>query len=51
MIEEHNCASCSTGCSARHTDEKTEEEISAAPYLIFAGLLIVALSVVVKWLF
>jgi hypothetical protein len=51
MIEEHDCMNCSTGCAARHTDEKAEEEISAAPYLILAGLIIVAVSIAVKWLF
>jgi hypothetical protein len=43
--------SCSPGCTARHTEEKMEEEISAGPYLIASGIAIVILSIVFKWLF
>ncbi len=51
MAEEHNCNACSAGCTARRTDEKTVEEVSAGPYLIIAALAIIIFSLAVKWLF
>lgn len=51
MSDEHNCNACSAGCSARRTDEKTVEEVSAGPYLIIAALAIILFSLTFKWLF
>ena len=50
MDAEHKCDSCS-GCTARHTDEHVSEEVSAAPYLLFAAVVVVLASIAVKWLF
>jgi len=50
MVAEHNCDSCS-GCTARHTDEHVAEEVSAAPYLLFATVVVVVASFAAKWLF
>ena len=53
MTLEHNCGACSqsTGCTARKTEEKNAEEISAAPYLAFSAAIIILASILVKWLF
>ncbi len=51
MNDEHRCDACSQGCAARHTEEKVDEEVQAGPYLLFAAILIVLVSVAVKWLF
>jgi hypothetical protein len=54
MSEEHiGCDKCgmAAGCTSRHTDEKAIEEASAAPYLAFAAVVLVVLSILVKWLF
>ncbi len=45
-----SCDRC-TGCTARHTEEKALEEAKAGPYLLFAAVVIVAVSLLVKWLF
>jgi len=51
MTDEHHCDACSaSGCTARHTDEQTSEEIGAGYYLIMAALIMVAASLLVKWL-
>ncbi len=50
MAEEHSCADCKSGCAARHTEERTAEEIQAGPYLLFAAIAIVLVSLVVRWL-
>jgi hypothetical protein len=50
MNEGHSCDACSQGCAARHTEEKVSEEVQAGPYLLFAAVLIVVVSVAVKWL-
>jgi hypothetical protein len=46
----HDCTSCAGGCAERHTEEKSLEEASAAPYLLLAAILIVLVSLLVKWL-
>jgi hypothetical protein len=54
MEEQHTgCEKCGlgSGCAARHTDERAIEEASAAPYLVFAAIVLVILSVLIKWLF
>jgi hypothetical protein len=54
MDEEHiGCDKCglASGCASRHTDERAIEEASAAPYLLFAAVVLVVLSVLVKWFF
>lgn len=54
MDEERiSCDKCgaATGCTARHTDEKAVEEASAAPYLLIAAVVVVAVSILVKWVF
>ena len=50
MMEEHKCESCSAGCTSRQTDQKTMEEVSAAPYLLAAGAIILIASVLYRWL-
>ncbi len=45
------CSSCTTGCTARHTEEEMSDEISAVAYLIIGGVLIVVLSLVIRWFF
>lgn len=49
MTEGHSCRDCSSGCAGRHTDERAEEEVKAGPYLAFCAIIIVLLSLVVKW--
>ncbi|MEW6350691.1 MAG: hypothetical protein AB1646_16645 [Thermodesulfobacteriota bacterium] len=52
MSHEHkSCRDCTEGCTARYTDERTSEEVRAAPYLLFCALAIVLASLAVKWLF
>jgi hypothetical protein len=58
----HECGSCSCscagaqgaqasqGCADRLDDARRQEEIGAAPYLIFAGVIVVLASLLVKWL-
>lgn len=50
MTMEHKCESCSAGCTSRQTDQKTMEEVSAAPYLLAAGVIIVIVSILYRWL-
>jgi hypothetical protein len=45
-----SCEKC-TGCTARHTEEKALEEAKAGPYLLFAAVMVVIVSVLLKWLF
>ncbi len=47
---QHNCDNCASGCTGRHTEAKSLEEASAAPYLLFAAILIVLVSLAVRWL-
>lgn len=47
--EIRSCEQCS-GCTGRHTDEQTMEEIKAGPYLVFAAAAIIGVSLLVKWL-
>lgn len=49
----HDAPSCDrcTGCTGRHTEEKADEEIQAAPYLLFAAIVVVLVSILVKWIF
>ena len=49
----HDAPSCDrcTGCTARHSEEKAAEEVQAGPYLFFAAIVVVLVSVLVKWLF
>jgi hypothetical protein len=53
MSVEHDCATCSqaTGCTARRTEEKSAEEIKAGPYLVLCAVIIVAASLLWRWLF
>jgi hypothetical protein len=51
MTVERSCSDCSAGCSARHTEEKVSEEVAAGPYLAFAGVVIVLVSILLKWVF
>jgi hypothetical protein len=46
------CAACSSnrGCTARYTDTRKDEEISSAPYLVIAGVIVVAISALIQWL-
>jgi hypothetical protein len=46
----HLCHDCQAGCTSRRTEDSTDEEIKAGPYLIFSAILIVLLSVAMKWL-
>jgi|GEM_PF-1179832 len=48
-MEEHKCESCSAGCTSRQSDHKTMEEVSAAPYLLAAGALILMASILYRW--
>jgi hypothetical protein len=50
MVAEHGCESCS-GCTGRHTEQQVDEETKSAPYLLFAAIIVVAVSVAAKWLF
>lgn len=52
MTTERDCSACSQagGCSAHRTEEKDLEEINAAPFLVFAAVLIILVSLVVRWL-
>ncbi len=49
--EQKSCRDCTEGCTARYTDERASEEVSAAPYLLVCGIAIVLVSLAVKWLF
>ncbi|MCA1959992.1 MAG: hypothetical protein LDL33_04270 [Desulfomonile sp.] len=52
MNDEHRCDSCSmAGCTARQTEEKLNEEISAGTYLVVAMIMIIACSILIKWIF
>jgi hypothetical protein len=46
----HVCRECHAGCTASKTEHSTAEEISAGPYLVFSAILIVLVSVAIKWL-
>ncbi len=48
MDEHISCDKCS-GCAGRHTDERAMEEAKAGPYILFAAVLIVAVSLLIKW--
>jgi hypothetical protein len=53
MDEERiSCDKCgmATGCASRHSDEKAIEEASAAPYLLIAAVVVLGVSILVKWL-
>lgn len=43
------CDSCSTGCTGRLNDQSRLEEINAAPYLVWAAVMVVIASLAVKW--
>jgi hypothetical protein len=45
----HLCEACTGGCTERHTDEKIAEEVSAGPYLLLCAVLILVVSVLIKW--
>jgi hypothetical protein len=45
------CEACTSGCTERHTAEKIAEEVNAGPYVVFCAVLILAVSVLIKWLF
>ncbi len=51
MDHERLCSECTTGCTARHTEQKISEEVSAGPYLVLAGIVIVLVSIALKWVF
>jgi len=52
MDDDHRCDSCSmAGCTARHTEENLNVEISAGTYLVFAMVMIIACSLLIKWIF
>ncbi len=52
MTDDPNpCDRCASGCQARHTDERTTEETSAAPYLLVSALIIVLIALLFRWLF
>jgi hypothetical protein len=44
------CNKCSGGCTDRKSEAQTEEEVNAGPYLLFAAVLIVGLSIAIQWL-
>ncbi len=50
MTQGQSCERCSasTGCTARHTDQRVSEEVAAGPYLLIAGVIIVVFSVILK---
>jgi hypothetical protein len=43
------CDGCA-GCTGRHSEEKAIEEMQAGPYLLYAAIVVVIVSVLVKWL-
>jgi len=51
MNQEHDCGACSAGCTAQRTEEKTNQEISAGPYLVIAAVAVILFSLAFKWLF
>ncbi len=52
MTEEFDCRSCSAaGCTSRKTDETTAQEVGSGAYLIVAAMVIIIVSLAVKWLF
>jgi epoxyqueuosine reductase QueG len=44
------CHDCQAGCTSRRTDKSTEEEISAGPYLLFAAVVMILISLAIRWL-
>jgi hypothetical protein len=52
MTVEHECSACAQagGCASRRSEEKNLEEVSAAPYLVFCTVVIVLVSLLVRWL-
>lgn len=50
MADEHDCTACSTGCEARRTPESTMEEIGAGGYLLMCAVMMVAVSLLARWL-
>ena len=51
MVYERGCENCNAGCTGRHDAEQRAEEIKSGPYLLFAGILILAFSLIMKWYF
>jgi hypothetical protein len=53
MSAEFGCDECAraSGCTARHTEEKAIEEVKAGPYLLVSAVIIVLVTLAVKWLF
>ncbi len=47
----HDCGNCGGGCTDRHTPTQMNEEISAGPYLLLAGILFIIISAAIKYLF
>jgi hypothetical protein len=51
MVEEHDCTACSAGgCTAGKTEESTAQEIGSGAYLLAAAVVIVLVSLAVRWL-
>ena len=44
------CHDCQAGCTSRRTQDSTDEEINAGPYLIFSAIVIVLASLAIRWL-
>ncbi|MDD3474169.1 MAG: hypothetical protein AB7V04_03635 [Desulfomonilaceae bacterium] len=51
MATGHNCSNCGGGCTERHTPSQINEEIKAGPYLVAAGVLVILISIALKYLF
>jgi hypothetical protein len=50
MAVDHNCSNCGGGCTDRHTPSQMNEEIKAGPYLLIAGVLVILISAIIKYL-
>jgi hypothetical protein len=51
MTGDHHCRECSaSGCTSRHTEEQANEEVKAAPFLLYAAIVVLAVSMLVKWI-
>lgn len=48
--EIRSCEGCTSGCTGRHTPDRTGEEVRTAPYLVIAGVLIIVFSLIIRWL-
>jgi hypothetical protein len=44
------CHDCQAGCTSRKTQDSTDEEIKAGPYLVFSAIVIVLASLAIRWL-